>query len=59
MSRRPRLSTSIVAYSVATRTGSGRTVISVPSDRIRTLCVNRATMPVMTGLAAHRLLMPE
>ena len=41
MSSRPRDNTSIVAYSVATRTGSGRTVISVPSDRIRTFLVSR------------------
>ena len=54
ISSRPRESTSIVAYSSAMRTGSGRTVISVPSDRMRTLRVSRATTPVMTGLAAHK-----
>jgi len=59
ISSRPREITSMVAYSVATRTGSGRTVINVPNERIRTFFVRRATMPVMTGLAAQRLLIPE
>ena len=59
ISSRPFDNTSIVAYSSAIRTGSGRTVISVPSERMRAFVVSRATMPVMTGLAAHRLLIPE
>ncbi len=59
ISSRPFEMTSIVAYSSAIRTGSGRTVIRVPSDRMRAFLVSRATTPVMTGLAAHRLLMPE
>ena len=59
ISSRPFEMMSIVAYSSATRTGSGRTVISVPSDRMRDFFVMLATTPVMTGLAAHRLLIPE
>ena len=39
ISRRPREMTSAVAYSSATRTGSGRSEISVPRLRMRALRV--------------------
>ena len=55
---RPPDRTSIVAYSSATRTGSGRTVTRVPSERIFAFVVVRATAPVMTGLAAGQIVDP-
>ena len=51
ISKRPRDRTSAVAYSSAMRTGSGRTEISVPSDRMRTFFVWRAMMPRIIVLA--------
>ena len=58
ISSRPREITSAVAYSSATRTGSVRTVISVPRLRMRTFRVWRARMPRTSGLAPIRQLMP-
>jgi len=58
ISRRPRHMTSAVAYSSATRTGSLRTVISVPRLRIRTFFVWRARTPRISGLAPKRQLIP-
>ena len=58
ISSRPREITSAVAYSSATRTGSVRTVISVPRLRMRTFRVWRARMPRISGLAPNRQLMP-
>ena len=51
ISSRPREMTSAVAYSSATRTGSLRTVTSVPMLSRRIFLVWRATMPSTTGLA--------
>src|SRR5262245_6839792 len=58
MSRRPRHITSAVAYSSATRTGSFRTVTSVPRLRIRTRRVCLASTPRISGLAPKRQLIP-
>ena len=51
ISSRPREMTSAVAYSSAIRTGSVRTEIKVPNDRMRTFLVWRAAMPRIIGLA--------
>ena len=59
ISSRPREITSAVAYSSAMRTGSRRTVTSVPWLRMRTLLVCRAMVPRIIGLAPYRLLIPE
>ena len=58
ISRRPRVITSAIAYSSATRTGSLRTVMSVPRLRMRTFFVCRASTPRMSGAAPKRQLMP-
>ena len=58
ISRRPREMTSAVAYSSATRTGSCRSEISVPSVRMRTCRVCRARIPRSIGLDASSELMP-
>ena len=56
--KRPFEITSSVAYSSATRTGSGRTVTSVPRLKILAFFVIRATIAVTSGLAPQRLLIP-
>ena len=58
ISSRPRLITSAVAYSSAMRTGSGRSVISVPRLRMRAFLVWRASIPSSMGFAASRELIP-
>jgi hypothetical protein len=58
ISSRPRHITSAMAYSSAMRTGSFRTVMSVPRLRMRTFLVWRARTPRMSGAAPKRQLIP-